>query len=391
MKALQVQMLGDFTISAGEAQISDRDNRSRKVWMLMAYLIYHRRRVVSQDELMNLLWGEDDQGVNPTGALKTMFYRARTTLDSLWPNAGHELILRKSGGYTWNDQIPLELDVEVFEKKSKAKAGQSDEALELYRGDFLSNMSSDTWVIPISAYYHNCYMQILLQVLPEMMEQGRYNAVADLCRTASVLEPYHEQVHQHLMDALLHLGDQKGAANIYKKYSERLFANFGVLPEEKIRQLYYEAVKTINDHAISIEVLQDQLREDSDRKGALICEYDFFRVLYRSMARDMARSGIAAHIVLLTVTGPRGSELSQRKLKGAMDNLEDQVRISLRRGDAAAKCSASQYVLMLPRANYENSCMVCDRIIRAYYRQHPHSDADIQYAVCPLQPEANRF
>lgn len=391
MKALQVQMLGDFTISAGEAQISDRDNRSRKVWMLMAYLIYHRRRVVSQDELMNLLWGEDDQGVNPTGALKTMFYRARTTLDSLWPNAGHELILRKSGGYTWNDQIPLELDVEVFEKKSKAKAGQSDEALELYRGDFLSNMSSDTWVIPISAYYHNCYMQMLLQVLPEMMEQGRYNTVADLCRTASVLEPYHEQVHQYLMDALLRLGDQKGAANIYKKYSERLFANFGVLPEEKIRQLYYEAVKTINDHAISIEVLQDQLREDSDRKGALICEYDFFRVLYRSIARDMARSGIAAHIVLLTVTGPRGSELSQRKLKGAMDNLEDQVRISLRRGDAAAKCSASQYVLMLPRANYENSCMVCDRIIRAYYRQHPHSDADIQYAVCPLQPEANRF
>ena len=47
-----------------------------------------------------------------------------------------------------------------------------------------------------------------------------------------------------------------------------------------------------------------------------------------------------------------------------MENLQEQVRTGLRRGDVAARCSVSQYILMLPQANYENSCMVCRRLIK---------------------------
>ena len=69
-----------------------------------------------------------------------------------------------------------------------------------------------------------------------------------------------------------------------------------------------------------------------------------------------------------------------------MENLEDQIRISLRRGDAVARCSGSQYILMLPQANYENSCMVCERIVGAFSRRYPHSPVQLQYAVHPLEP-----
>ena len=69
-----------------------------------------------------------------------------------------------------------------------------------------------------------------------------------------------------------------------------------------------------------------------------------------------------------------------------MDNLLEQIRINLRRGDTVARCSASQYILMLPHANYENSCMVCERIIRAFCRQYPHSPAQLHYSVRPIEP-----
>ena len=69
-----------------------------------------------------------------------------------------------------------------------------------------------------------------------------------------------------------------------------------------------------------------------------------------------------------------------------MENLQEQIRNNLRRGDAASRCSASQYILMLPHANYENSCMVCERIIRAFTRQYPHSPAELHYSVQPLEP-----
>ena len=50
-----VQMFGTFSLSAGDAQIDDSTNRSLKVWLLLAYLIYHRNRVVTQEELVDLL------------------------------------------------------------------------------------------------------------------------------------------------------------------------------------------------------------------------------------------------------------------------------------------------------------------------------------------------
>ena len=70
-----------------------------------------------------------------------------------------------------------------------------------------------------------------------------------------------------------------------------------------------------------------------------------------------------------------------------MQNLLGVIRSSLRRGDVASRCSVSQYILLLPQANYENSCMVCDRIVKAFGRQYPHSPAVLRFSVQPLDPK----
>ena len=41
---------------------------------------------------------------------------------------------------------------------------------------------------------------------------------------------------------------------------------------------------------------------------------------------------------------------------------------------------------MLPQSNYENSCMVCERVIRAFNRQYPHAPLHLRYSVQPLEP-----
>ena len=70
-----------------------------------------------------------------------------------------------------------------------------------------------------------------------------------------------------------------------------------------------------------------------------------------------------------------------------MEKLDEEIRTSLRRGDAASRCSSSQYILMLPQANYENSCMVCSRVAKNFARKFPHSPARFQYTVYPLHPD----
>ena len=390
---LRVQMLGDFSLRAGDNQISDTEGRSRKVWLLLAYMIYNRDRTVSQEELVEVLWGKEPRSSNPTSALKTTFHRVRSLLDQLWPNAGHHLILRQDGGYKWNTEISMSIDADEFERLCRNgimedSALEQDllDALELYQGDFLTRLAADAWVVPITAYYHNLYLDAILKVMPILSEYGRYREMERLCREALVLEPIHEGIYRYLMRAMLELGDAKGVMALYEDLCKQLFTEFGVMPEEETRALSREATRTVNEAPLPMEIIHEQLRESETSTGALVCEYDFFRVLCHSAARSMARSGIATHIALISVSSRKGEDLVKRSLERAMENLEDQIRISLRRGDAVARCSGSQYILMLPQANYENSCMVCERIVGAFSRRYPHSPVQLQYAVHPLEP-----
>ena len=69
-----------------------------------------------------------------------------------------------------------------------------------------------------------------------------------------------------------------------------------------------------------------------------------------------------------------------------MEQLGQLLRLNLRRGDTISRCSTSQYIIMLPRANYEDSCMVCKRVIAAFFHTHPHVAARINFMVQPLTP-----
>jgi len=392
---LRVRMFGDFTISYGGVEISDSDNRSRKVWLLLAYMIYCRNREIAQDELINLLWENEERSTNPVNALKTMFHRVRTMLSQLGDNVGHTLIIRRGGNYTWNPEVAFSYDVSEFEAlcKTARESGESQErldvcqkALALYRGDFLSKLSDEPWVVPISTYFRNLYLQAV-DIAVSLLEEGkRLDDVAALCRKAIAIDPYNEGLYQHLMRAVLGLGDQRGAIQIFEDMSDLLFSNFGIMPSDETKALYREAKRTTNDQAISPATVREQLREGTSAEGALFCDYDFFKVIYHAEAREVARSGDAVHIGLVTVSGLNGAALPKRSLDICMENLQKLICSNLRKGDIAARCSVSQYIMMLPQANYENSCMVMERIIKAFSRQYPHSPAVLRYSVQPLDP-----
>ena len=50
---LRITMLGRFSVSLGEKSIDDSTNRMKKVWLLLAYLIYSRKNKITQDRLLS--------------------------------------------------------------------------------------------------------------------------------------------------------------------------------------------------------------------------------------------------------------------------------------------------------------------------------------------------
>ncbi len=120
---------------------------------------------------------------------------------------------------------------------------------------------------------------------------------------------------------------------VYEEMSELLFSNFGIMPSEDLRELHRKAARTVNDRAVSMSTVQEQLREpDGPPGGVLICEYDFFKILYHAEARSILRSGNAVHIGLLSVTNESGGELPKRSLDRVMEHLLDLIRSCLRKG-----------------------------------------------------------
>ena len=398
---LQVQMLGQFTLRYGDRTISDSDDRtisdsddrSRRVWSLLAYMLYNHGRSFAQEELIHLYWSNSEKSADPGNALKSIFHRIRTALDKLQPGLGRLLIRRKAGRYFWNNAMPLSLDIEDFEAHFHAAEAAGDDdvrlaeyqsALALYAGDPLPRMTDEIWTIPIVAYYHSLYTRAAAGAIELLEKQERTAEAVALCRRAIHIEPYQEDLYEHLMRGLLRTGDMKGAMSVYEEMSEQLFAHFGVMPSETLRTLYRQATRTVNDRTLTMDEVCSQLEEPAPHGGAMVCEYDFFKILYRAEARSIARNGHSANICLLSVSGKDGEMLARRSLDPAMNNLQVLVQNNLRRGDVIARCSISQYIILLPQANYENSRMVADRLVSAFYRRYPHSPARLRYTVQPL-------
>ena len=390
---LQVQMLGQFTLRYGDRTISDSDDRSRRVWSLLAYMLYNHGRSFAQEELIHLYWSNSEKSADPGNALKSIFHRIRTALDKLQPGLGRLLIRRKAGRYFWNNAMPLSLDIADFEAHFHAAEAAGDDdvrlaeyqaALALYAGDPLPRMTDEIWTVPIVAYYHSLYTRAAAGAIELLEKQERTAEAVALCRRAIHIEPYQEDLYEHLMRGLLRTGDMKGAMSVYEEMSEQLFAHFGVMPSETLRTLYRQATRTVNDRTLTMDEVCSQLAEPAPHGGAMVCEYDFFKILYRAEARSIARNGHSANICLLSVSGKDGEMLARRSLDPAMNNLQVLVQNNLRRGDAIARCSISQYIILLPQANYENSRMVADRLVSAFYRRYPHSPARLRYTVQPL-------
>ena len=229
-------------------------------------------------------------------------------------------------------------------------------------------------------------MNAVLEAAALLSAREHHKEAADICRTAISAEPYHEPLHQVLMKELAAMGDQKGAAAVYEALSKRFFDDFGIRPNEQTRAVYRAAVHAISETTLAMDAVLEHLQEQDAASGAMQCDYDYFKVLCHAESRSMERNGKATHIVLLSVSSGGEAPLAKRTLYRVMEQLGEQIRLNLRRGDTFSRCSASQYIIMLPQANYENSCMVCRRVIGAFTREHPHVAAKVNYMVQPLTP-----
>ena len=389
---VRANLLGGFETIIGGGKLTEDMSRSKNLWNLFAYILLHRDRLIPLEELIEVLWGEDDCS-NPSGALKTLMYRTRVLLEP-FTGGNIQLIKSQRGSYCWNGDVECSVDAEEFDTLCRAAETTGDDeqklecyrkAVALYKGGLLPKFASELWVVPLSTRYHNEYIDAVRKLSAMLAERELYDEMAEVCAHAVEVDPYDESLHAMYIRALVKQGKDASALEYYDRTTDMLYRNLGIRPSEELASLYNEIMQVGNTLETDLDVILGGLRETADRPGAFVCDYGFFKEIYRLEVRRSRRTGACIHIALVTIYNADGDTPSLSILNRAMDGLLELLTSRLRRGDVISRYSPSQYVLMLPTANFEDGSHVMERIAEEYYRLHRRSYLTIHYKLRQIE------
>ncbi len=431
---LNVRMFGKFQMMNEEGVLTAESIHSE----MLTYMICYRKKSQTVQELIDLLWPENESD-NPMGKLKNLMYRLRNLLKKTWGD--YDFIITGRGIYQWNPQIRMEVDIEEFEESCNRLASESsveaqsekgEKAVELYRGEFLPELSAEYWVISMSTYYSTLYLATVKKLAALMEQEQRYADLEHLCRKELMVEPLDEDVHCFLLRALIAENKHQAAAEHYEKTVKYFYDMLGVRPSEEMQAIYEEMQKRQHEHESNIEIIHEELKEKEHPTGAFLCEYGVFRKIYALESRSSNRMGISIHLALMSMyldlkyfrNNPTGAFLCeygvfrkiyalesrssnrmgisihlalmsmyldlkyfrnkddyQRQLIEGMGILEKTLLGGLRNSDVICRYSANQFLLMLPACQYEDAKMVVNRLKDRFYQSGKTKRVVLQYSI----------
>ena len=264
-KAIKVTMLGKFTLweeGMDQPRVISLTGRSRRLWVLVAYLIMHRDRGVPAQELIDLLW-PDAEGGNPMGTLQNNASRARNALTDLGFADAKRLIVCEDGFYRWAPHRDTVLDSEEFERLARQALEQKNqteglplalEAVSLYAGDFLPESAMEFWCVSINTYYRSLYIRLCRAAVGWLMAADRTVEAERLCSFVLQLDPAAEEFSVYLMRALILNRNPKKALEHYEYTRQMYRESFGVVPGPEMEAEKAEAEKA-EEPSIVDEVL----------------------------------------------------------------------------------------------------------------------------------------
>ncbi|WMI82272.1 BTAD domain-containing putative transcriptional regulator [Anaerotignum sp. MB30-C6] len=397
----RVTMLGEFTIEYGDSIISDQSNRSKKVWTLLEYIIVHRKRFVSQDELIDLLWS-DSNSRDPINTLKVLMHRVRSTLEDLDFEDSRRMILYRNGAYGWNQDYTCVTDIDEFQRLIYESDQETEDdarkialllqAESLYQGHFLQKKASEPWVIPIANYYRTLYNRVVLDLAHMLFEHKKYEQLASVCQKAILFEPYEEQFYIYLIQVLICTGHLEKALDLYHHVTDLFMKELGVTPSEELRALYKDVVKTIKTPEMNLSVIKSKLDESREEIGCVFCEYEFFKLVYRLETRSIGRTGDTSFLCLISAVDKNTVGIpSRRVLNRSMDALKTTIQYNIRSGDVFTRYSVNQYLIMLPYTTTETANMVAQRLLKVFRKEFPNISIVLKYSTQQIMPKADCF
>ena len=370
---LHVRMLGKFELEYKGELIDLRFGQATKVMQILQILLYKHPRGVPTTALLEYLF-EYDEILNPRNNLKVSISQLRRRLTES-PIPGDHFIQFQNGSYRWDADVEILVDAHEFERLVKMgndshneeeKVEYYERALELYRGDFLNDLTGVDWSAKLNTYYWNTCADVVRALVKIKMAHQDYQGAYDLLQRTFKQHPAEEwQILK--IECAMKLEQWDLAKDIYEETVGILSKDFAVPPSQTLLD-QYETISKKTEHAFStLDSLMENVRENQPIGGAYYCAFPGFIDACRIISRNMGRSGISCYLMMCYLGDRNGKPVSNTdRLILASGRLFASIQSSLRRGDAFTQYNNSQFLIFLFGASRENCGIVFDRIRNAY-------------------------
>jgi DNA-binding SARP family transcriptional activator len=239
-------ILGPIELRAGDRRVPAGGPRQLA---LLAYLLLHANRAVSNDQLQDALWGDD--GAGALKAVQMAVARLRKTLEPLQPVPALRTV---SGGYLLT-VAPGELDAEAFEAgvaQGRARLGAGDPAgasdafhaaLALWRGPPLAEVAFADFARSEIKRLEELRLGALESRIDADLALGRHAALVGELEQLSAEHPERERTCAQLMLALYRAGRAGDALEAYHRIGTHLAAELGLAPGPALQALHRAIVE----------------------------------------------------------------------------------------------------------------------------------------------------
>ncbi|TVT61599.1 tetratricopeptide repeat protein [Amycolatopsis rhizosphaerae] len=233
---MRYRLLGPVELSGSDGPVRLGGPKRRAV---LAALLLNANRVVSEEELLSSVWGEE-LPATVRGQLQMYVSQLRKLI-------GEPVIVRRAPGYLIEVR-PGELDLDVFEEavdraradrqagRPGAAAERLHDALALWRGPALGGAAGPL-LAEEGPELEERRLNILEEYFDARLATGQHAEILDELRHVAADHPFRERLQAQSMSALHQCGRTAEALEIYPRIRARLVEEQGVEPGKLLRDM----------------------------------------------------------------------------------------------------------------------------------------------------------
>jgi DNA-binding SARP family transcriptional activator len=245
--ALQARLFGHFELLCDGEVV--HLGRNGKALAILKFLLANRSRPVSQDHLMGWLWPESNLK-KARWSLNSAIHGLRKLLGRC-PSLGPvNYIVLEEGYYRLSPTVGVITDVDEFDAsyergrrleragRAEEAAAEYEEAIELYRGDYLVEDLYEDWTMVERERLANAHVDMLDRLAVHYMEVGQLRESVRACYQVLEKDRCHEDSHRLLMRCYIQLGQRDRALRQYRLCERILGQEYGTAPSPATQDLY---------------------------------------------------------------------------------------------------------------------------------------------------------